>query len=429
MSRTAFAALVLLLLAVPVRADEDGFVPLFNGKDLTGWEQASCAPDTFFVRDNKIITTGKPMGFLRSAKMYENFVLEMEWMHLKEKGNSGLFVWSDGLPAVGNCFSRAIEVQILDGTESKDYTSHGDLFSIQGATCKPDRPHPSGWQRCLPSERRSKPFGQWNHYRVEANNGVLKLAVNGKVVSGLSECKPRKGYLCLEAEGSECHFRNLRIKELPSTNPKPDEVAEDANCFQTLYTGSLAGWKQEPGHKGHWQPKDWILSYDGKSEAKDKNLWTEKEYDDFLLICDWRWTAKPKKMMRPTLLPSGEQGKEVEVDDAGDSGIYLRGSHKAQVNIWCWPSGSGEIWGYRTDKKMPPEVRAAATPKKKADNPIGKWNRFVIKMKSDRLTVDLNGQRVIEDAQLPGVPKRGPIGLQHHGDPIQFANIFVRQLE
>jgi hypothetical protein len=422
-------ALTLFLSATSVRADEDGSVPLFNGKDLTGWEQVSCAPDTFFVREGKIITTGKPMGFLRTAKMYENFILEMEWMHMKEKGNSGLFVWSDALPAVGNCFSRAIEVQILDGTESKDYTSDGDLFSIQGATCKPDRPHPSGWMRCLPSERRSKRFGNWNHYRVEANNGVLKLAVNGKVVSGLSECKPRKGYLCLEAEGSECHFRNLRIKELPSTNPKPDEIAEEAKGSHTIYTGSLVGWKQEPGHEGHWQPKDWILNYDGKSESKDKNLWTEKEYGNFQLICDWRWTAKPKKMMRPTLLPSGDEGKEVEVDDAGDSGIYLRGSRKAQVNIWCWPAGSGEVWGYRTDKKMPPEVRAAATPKKKADNPLGKWNRFLITMKGDRLMVDLNGQRIIENAQLPDVPKRGPIGLQHHGDPIQFANIFVRELE
>src|SRR5262245_58680617 len=167
----------VLVFAMPASAEEDGFVRLFNGKDLTGWEQVSCAADTFFARDGKIVTTGLPMGFLRTAKMYENFVLEMEWMHLKEKGNSGLFVWSDALPAVGNCFSRAIEVQILDGTESANYTSHGDLFSIQGATCKPDRPHPAGWMRCLPSERRSKPFGQWNHYRVECNDGVMKLAV------------------------------------------------------------------------------------------------------------------------------------------------------------------------------------------------------------------------------------------------------------
>jgi hypothetical protein len=63
---------------------------------------------------------------------------------------------------------------------------------------------------------------------------------------------------------------------------------------------------------------------------------------------------------------------------------------------------------------------------KKADAPIGKWNRFVITMRGDRLTVVLNGETVIENAQLPGVPDRGPIALQHHGDPIEFANILIK---
>src|SRR5262249_7973163 len=160
------------------------------------------------------------------------------------------------------------------------------------------------------------------------------------------------------------------------------------------YTGvDLSGWKHEDGHKGHWQPQDWRLDYDGKSDAKDKHLWTEKEYGDFELICDWRWTAKPTKRLRPVILPSGEQamedGKrnEVEVLDAGDSGIYLRGSGKSQINIWCWPIGSGEVWGYRTDPKMPKEIRAGVTPKVAADKPIGQWNRFHVLMKGDRLTV------------------------------------------
>jgi hypothetical protein len=421
-------------IAAGSQGTDDGMVPLFNGKDLTGWANVNCGPQTFTVRDGMIITTGIPHGMLRTTKQYENFILELEWMHLKEKGNSGLFVWSDPLPAPGAPWGRAIEVQILDGLNTENYTSHGDLFSIQGATCKPDRPHPKGWMRCLPSEHRSKPFGQWNHYRVECNDGVIKLAVNGKVVSGISQCKPRKGYLCLEAEGSECHFRNLLIKELPSTHPRPEEVADAAQDFRPLYTGDLTGWKLEPGHQGHWRPKDWILDYDGKSPAGD--LWTEKEFGDFVMICDWRWTAKPVKRLRPVILPSGDYAlddngkqKEAEVLDAGDSGIYVRGSSKSQVNIWCWPIGSGEVYGYRTDKSMPPAVRAGVTPKVVADKPIGQWNRFIITMKGDRLTVDLNGKRVIDNAQLPGVAKRGRLALQHHGDPIQFANLFIRELD
>ncbi|MEK6259252.1 MAG: DUF1080 domain-containing protein [Planctomycetota bacterium] len=96
--------------------------------------------------------------------------------------------------------------------------------------------------------------------------------------------------------------------------------------------------------------------------------------------------------------------------------------------MWCRPCGSGEVYGYRTDASQPAEVRAGVTPKKVADKPIGQWNRFLITMKGDRRTVRLNGELVIENAQLPGVAPRGPIALQHHGDPIEFASILIREL-
>jgi hypothetical protein len=126
----------------------------------------------------------------------------------------------------------------------------------------------------------------------------------------------------------------------------------------------------------------------------------------------------------------GDDGKDkqVEIDDYGDSGIYLRGASKSQVNLWNWPVGSGEVYGYRMDKKMPAEVRAGVTPKVKADARPGQWNRMFITMKGDRLSVMLNKQTVIENAQLPGVASTGPIALQHHGDPIEFANLFIREL-
>ncbi|MFN0056445.1 MAG: DUF1080 domain-containing protein, partial [Planctomycetales bacterium] len=402
----------------------------------------------FTVKEGIIVSTGIPTGVIRTEKQYENFIIELEWRHMRPAGNAGLFIWGDGMTAPGTPFARGIEVQILDhgyvekyeketGQKGDSFTGHGDVFSIHGATMKPDRPHPKEWQRCLPSEFRCKPPGEWNHYRVECNHGVIKLAVNGKVVSGGTECRPRKGYLCLESEGSECHFRNIRIRELPSTDPKPEEIATLAEGFQSLYTGvDLSGWQVAPGHQGHWKPADWILDYDGKSEAEDKNLWSEKSYGNFVMICDWRLNAQPHKVKRPVILPNGEYElnadgtiKEVDVDDAGDSGIYLRGSSKSQVNIWCWPVGSGEVYGYRTDKGQPPEVRAGVTPKVKADKPLGQWNRFTITMKGDRLTVVLNGQTVLENAQLPDIAPTGPIALQHHGDSIQFANVFVRELE
>jgi hypothetical protein len=261
--------------------------------------------------------------------------------------------------------------------------------------------------------------------------------VNGKIVTRGYHLNPRKGYICLESEGSEVHFRNIRIRELPGTNPPADVVAKEDEGFRSLYNGlDLRGWKQEPGHENHWRAKDWILDYDGKSEAKDKNLWTEQEFENFTLIVDWRLPAKPTIEQVPVIRPDGSQTTDADgqpltaaVKNAGDSGIYLRGSSKSQINIWNWPVGSGEIWGYRTDQNMSPDVRRGATPILNADHPVGRWNRFEITVIGDRVTVVLNGKTVIRKARLPGIPKRGPIALQHHGDPVQFANIYIKELD
>ena len=212
----------------------------------------------------------------------------------------------------------------------------------------------------------------------------------------------------------------------PDMQCKPDEG------FVSLFDGTLRGWRENDGARGHWVPQDWVLAYDGHGDM----LWNERELRDFELICDWRWTGKPVKAKVPVIRPDGttpvgDDGKQqmVEIDDFGDSGIYLRGSDKSQINIWCWPIGSGEVYGYRNDPTQPAAVRAGVTPKEKADAAPGKWNRFRIRLQGDRLTVNLNGKTVVENAQLPGLPNKGPIALQHHGAPIEFANIYLRELK
>ncbi|MGH9340965.1 MAG: 3-keto-disaccharide hydrolase [Acidobacteriota bacterium] len=412
-------------------SSQSGFVELFNGKDLSGWVNVNCAPETWSVSNGEIVCTGKPTGVLRTERQYQNYILELEWMHLQEGGNAGLFLHSDAITARGQPFTRSIEVQILDG-------NHGDIFSIHGASLTPVRPHPRGWSRALPLEKRAHPTGEWNHYRIESRDGVITLSVNGPVVTQAVNANPRKGYICLESEGSPVRFRNIRIQELPADEPSAEVVARQSEGFRSLYNGiDLRGWRRTRGNEGHWRVNDWMLEYDGKSEAEGENrhLWTDEEYEDFSLIVDWRQTAEATLDEVPHILPDGTYATNpdgsrltVTVPDAGDSGILLRGTPKAQINIWNWPIGSGEVWGYRTDSDTPPEVRRAVTPIRKADRAIGEWNRFEIEMVGDRLTVHLNGQLVIDRARLPGVPPRGPIGLQHHGDPIQFANIYIKEI-
>jgi hypothetical protein len=227
--------------------------------------------------------------------------------------------------------------------------------------------------------------------------------------------------------------------------PDPARAAEG---FVPLFNGKdLTGWKVPPGDNGHWKVVDRVIDYDAASEAAgDKSLWTEKEYGDFVLRAEWRIKETPYVNPNvPIIYPDGSHKKgpdgkvvRMAVPDS-DSGIYLRGQSKAQVNIWCWPIGSGEVYGYRTDEQMPADVRAGVTPKTLADLHVGEWNRFEITMKGDRLTVVLNGKTVLQDARLPGVAAKGPIGLQHHGDKkdgqwssppalVQFRNIEVKEL-
>jgi hypothetical protein len=220
--------------------------------------------------------------------------------------------------------------------------------------------------------------------------------------------------------------------------------------FVSLFNGKdLTGWKVPEGDNGHWRVVDAVIDYDAESEAeKDKSLWSEREFGDFVLHVDWRikdtpWVNPHAKIVLPSgLNKKGPDGEEIDIGvPDSDSGILLRGSSKAQANIWCWPVGSGEVYGYRMDEEQPPEVRAGVVPTTHADHTIGEWNSYVITVKGDRLTVVLNGKTVIESAQLPGLPERGPIGLQHHGGKgedgewqsppalVQFRNIAIRELE
>ncbi len=219
--------------------------------------------------------------------------------------------------------------------------------------------------------------------------------------------------------------------------------------WQSLHNGKdLSGWKVPEGDNGHWKVVDGVIDYDAQSEAKgDKNLWSEESFGDFTLAIDWRIKRTTGLYPMPTVLPDGtlktdENGKVIITPTANaDSGVFLRGVGRSQINIWCWPIGSGEVYGYRNDKKQPPEVRAGVTPKVCADKPVGEWNTFIITMKGDRLSVKLNGKQVIENAQLPGIPEEGPIALQHHGGKnkktgeyspasslVQFRNIYVKKL-
>ena len=361
---------------------EEGFRPLFNGKDLTGWVNVNTAPSTWSVEDETLICSGKPIGELRTDRMYQNFILELEWRHMRPKGNAGVFVWADDITARGQPFHRGIEVQVLENAYGKSnwFTTHGDIFPIHGAKMTPINGR--GGSRAFPTEERSKPSPEWNHYRITCSDGDISLAVNGKVVTQGQDCSPSEGYICLESEGGIVHYRNNRIKELPDTPVEAQHVAIADRGYRCLYTGvDLSGWIINTDNQGHWQVRDWTLSYDGKSPADDPSIATEESFGDFGFIFDVRLHEASKTAR-----------------------VLLRGSDKATIAI---------------DADDPLLAEHLAKPRK--------WNRFEGTMHVDRLTLMLNGHVLFKDRSIPGLPEGGPIRIAPSG-PIDFANVYVRAL-
>ena len=428
-------ALWLSALPAVCFAAEAGWQPLLDGEDLAGWVNVNTAPETWQVRDGAIVCDGRPCGFLRTTRTFEDYVLEFEWRGAGNGDDVGILVHADALPQVGTPYPKAVEVRAGDG-------DRGTISGIGGCTIRPVANAKTGDRRpdAPPSEARALPAEGWNHCRLTSRHGTLELVANGRVVARAADATQVRGYVALKSEGAEVHFRNVRIRELPGARPPAEKVAAEAEGFASIFDGlTFRGWKHHEGLAGRWEIDDGVFrllaDQPPRKRGQDVNLWHEESLGDFVLIADWRLTGTPERrpmndFTKDGLIKRDAKGRRVthEILHAGDSGLYLRGDARAQVNIWSQPMGSGDINSYHKDAKLPVEIRRACVPKTNADRPPGQWNRFRITMQGDRVTVVLNGRTVIEHAQLPGVPQRGPIALQNHRDPIEFRNLFLKRL-
>ena len=416
-------SLLLAIISVThaLAAEVPAMRPLFNGKDLSGWKG-----EGYIVEDGAIVCT--PGGKnLATEQTYSSYILDFEFK-LPPGGNNGLGIH---YPGEGDGAYTGMEIQILDNSSSKwkdlkDHQSNGSLYTLAPA-------RKSGL----------KPVGEWNRERVSVLGSVVLVELNGENIlranlddlakshPGHEGVKRRAGHIAWLGHGDRVAFRNIQIAELP---PAANVDGVKAAGFTQIFDGkTLNGWKCDPKTTTEWTAINGILKYSGKPGTPE-DLWTQKEYGNFTLVFDWRWAGRGPQKFEPIVLADGTskldangQPELVEIEEL-DSGIYLRGNIKSQVNLWNWTVGSGEVYGYRTDPEMPAVVRAQVTPKVKADQPPGEWNRTMITMIGDRLSVSINGRVVIENALLPGVPARGPIGLQHHGAAIDFANLWVKEL-
>ncbi len=205
--------------------EELSFEKITSGQKIKGqpvqWIQVNTEDSTWILKGKELVCKGLPVGVIRSEKQYENFILHIEWKHMEAGGNSGTFVWSQAKPGE-NRLPDGVEVQMLEldwvnlnvrnGEKPPIAYVHGEVFGVGGVKIIPDNPR---GERSKSVENRCLAKGEWNIYDVVCVDGTIKLSVNGKFVNGISQSSQKKGYFCLESEGAEIHFRNIKITELP----------------------------------------------------------------------------------------------------------------------------------------------------------------------------------------------------------------------
>ena len=259
------------------------------------------------------------------------------------------------------------------------YTTHGDVFPIHGATMEPFGRH--NGQRSFPSEDRCKSSPEWNHYRIVATNGVLRLSVNGKEVSGGKDCNYRKGYLALESEGAPVEFRNIQIKELPSSGVSAELSAPLDLGWRPLFTGlDFRGWKTNSITADQWSVPGELLHVKGSGAAKDAILWSDADFADAEFVVD----------CRPAKAADGEQPAKPFV--------YLRGEG--------------------TDALAIPLTGSEA----------GKFQRYVITTKGTDVIVTVAGKEAGRSTIPPGFGSRRGFGLLATGGAAEFMNLYIREL-
>ncbi len=197
----------LLWIATAGAAEEEGFVPLLNGRDLTGWKTTG----NWTVEEGGVVALHPRPGesgwtrydaYLTTERKYKDFILDLEFK-INQGGNSGVFL------RVGNPkdhVGSGFEIQILDTAGLKNPGAH-DCGGVIGAAA--------------PSKNMAKPAGEWNRYVITLQGTRLKVEFNGEQTTDLDLAKsplknrPAEGYIGFQDEGQPVWYRNVRIKELP----------------------------------------------------------------------------------------------------------------------------------------------------------------------------------------------------------------------
>ncbi|TWT79179.1 hypothetical protein CA13_05770 [Planctomycetes bacterium CA13] len=244
---------------------------LFDGQSLAGWQghldsDTAKTADVWSVRDGVLVCKGTPLGYLRTTEKYTNFQLKLDWRWAVDDEsdagrkanaktpNSGVLLRITGDPI--GFMPRCAEAQLQSG-------SAGDIWAFRGFPLTPgqdrirevkDHAVLGDFSGVAAMAKAEKELGQWNSYDITMNDGKLTVKINGQLVNEATGLEVVSGYIGLQSEGAEIHFRNIEV------TPLNEEPSED---WISLFDGkSFDGWKVNE-NRGTWSVQDGCLVTEG----------------------------------------------------------------------------------------------------------------------------------------------------------------------
>ena len=208
-------AIFVLCGSFAASAADEKEIALFNGKDFEGWtavsrEEGTKLEDVWTVKDGVIVCKGKPPGYIRTTRDdFENYVLTLEWRFPEGSpgGNSGVLLHTSTPGEIG-VWPKSMEAQLA-------HENAGDIWVI-GETCQIENAaeRVKGRRHLNLTDGSEKPIGEWNPYEITCKGDEITLKVNGVLVNHVTKSSATKGAICLQSEGTEIHFRNIKLKPL-----------------------------------------------------------------------------------------------------------------------------------------------------------------------------------------------------------------------
>lgn len=380
--KTAFlpwVALCVVSLTLPAGSEE--WTSIFNGKDLSGWTGVNDV--TFDVHEGNLRLV-KGMGWLRTDRRYDDFILEFECKAMVENYDSGIF------------FRAGLEGKPWPDTGFQVNLKHDALGTLV-----------RGYRPLIQSELAGVPAGEWMKFILTSQGEDASLKINGKQVWEADFIEPESGCIGIQAENRSFEFRNFRIQELGYTNLLESEGNELSHL--TVHDGPKDAWSLDAsgvlvcnGGGGGW-----IGTKTG-------------DYSDYILKLEYNVPKEGNSgvfIRRPKDGDGAYTGMEIQVID--DDATH---------------------WGKLQEWQMTGSIYHEVAPSVRATREAGTWQNMEIVCKKNTISLFINGIQIInanlddydtcttEAKPLKERPRAGYIGFQNYDGHIQYRNVCVKRL-